>query len=47
MKLFRNNSIGAEGAAKLGEGVSKLVNLTNLNLDFRQKFQFIYGIFII
>ncbi len=28
------NSMGAEGAAKIGEGVSKLLNLTSLNLNF-------------
>ncbi len=33
-KNFRDNSIGDEGAAKLGESVSKLVNLTYLNLNF-------------
>jgi hypothetical protein len=33
-KLIRNNKIGAEGAAKLGEQVSILMNLTSLILDF-------------
>ncbi len=33
--FIRDNGISAEGAEKLCEGVSKLVNLTNLNLDFR------------
>ncbi len=33
-KLIRNNGIGADGAGKLGEGVSKLLNLTTLNLNF-------------
>jgi hypothetical protein len=28
-----NNDIGAEGAAKLGEGISNLLNLTMLNLN--------------
>ncbi len=28
------NYIGAEGVAKLGDGVSKLLNLTSLNLNF-------------
>jgi hypothetical protein len=35
LKFNSNNLIGAEGAEKLGEGVSKLENLTSLNLDFR------------
>jgi hypothetical protein len=35
LKLNRDNKIGVEGAAKLGEDVSKLVNLTGLNLNFR------------
>jgi hypothetical protein len=30
-----NNSIGDEGAEELGEGISKLLNLTTLNLDLR------------
>ncbi len=29
------NDIGVNGAEKLGEGVSKLLNLTSLNLNFR------------
>jgi hypothetical protein len=29
-----SNEIGADGAAKLGEGISKLPNLTILNLNF-------------
>ncbi len=28
------NDIGAKGAAKLGEGISKLLNLSNLSLNF-------------
>ena len=36
------NGIGAEGAEKIGEGVSKLLNLTSLNLNFGQiKFLFL------
>ncbi len=34
LKFNSGNSIGAEGAAKIGEGVSKLLNLTSLNLNF-------------
>ncbi len=34
MKLISNNEIDAKGAEKLGEGLSKLQNLTNLNLSF-------------
>jgi hypothetical protein len=34
-KFIRYNEFGDGGAAKLVEGVSKLLNLTNLNLDFR------------
>ena len=34
LKLISNNQMGAEGAAKIGEGVSKLLNLTSLNLNF-------------
>ena len=34
MNYISQNGIDAEGAAKLGEGVSKLMNLTNLNLNF-------------
>ncbi len=29
-----HNEIGAQGVAKLGEGISKLLNLTFLELDF-------------
>jgi hypothetical protein len=32
--FIRGNDIGDEEAIKLGEGVSKLVNLTSLNMDF-------------
>ncbi len=32
-KLNSENGIGAEGAAILGEGVSKLLNLINLDLN--------------
>jgi hypothetical protein len=35
LKFIRYESIGAGGAAKIGEGVSKLLNLTSLNLNFR------------
>jgi hypothetical protein len=35
MKLNSYDKIGYEGVRKLGEGVSKLVNLTNLNLNFK------------
>ena len=28
-----DNKIGHDGSAKLGEGISKLVNLTNITLD--------------
>ncbi len=35
MKFHRSNGIGSEGAAKLGEGVSILKNLTSLNLNFK------------
>ncbi len=34
LKFISLNDIGTEGAAKLGEGVSKLLNLTSLNLNF-------------
>ena len=33
MNYISQNGIDAEGAAKLGEGVSKLMNLTSLNMD--------------
>jgi hypothetical protein len=32
-KFIRRNGIGAEGAAKLGERVSKLLKLTSLKLN--------------
>jgi hypothetical protein len=32
LKFISDNAIGAKGAAKLGEGVSELVKLTNFNL---------------
>ncbi len=35
MKYNRGNSLGAEGAAKLGESLSKLQNLTTLKLNFQ------------
>jgi hypothetical protein len=35
MKLIRSNQIGDEGAAKLSESLSKLTNLTTLDLNFR------------
>ncbi len=34
LQFNRDNLIGTEGIAKLGKGVSKLVNLTSLNLNF-------------
>ncbi len=34
-KFVSKSGIGAEGAAKLGEGLSKLKILTNLKLDIR------------
>ena len=34
LNFISGNGIGDEGAAKLGEGVSHLVNLTKLNLKF-------------
>jgi hypothetical protein len=33
LKLISNNQIGAEGGTKIGEGVSKLLNLTSLDLN--------------
>jgi hypothetical protein len=33
LKISSQNEISAEGAAKIGEGLSKLLNLTTLNLD--------------
>ena len=35
LRIIRSNSIGAEGAKSIGESISKLVNLTSLNLDLR------------
>ena len=37
LKLISYNEIGEDGAGNLGLGVSNLLNLTDLNLDFRQK----------
>jgi hypothetical protein len=37
-KLNSRNEIVAEGAAKLGEGFAKLINLTSLILNFKYKF---------
>jgi hypothetical protein len=34
LKLYRKNEIGAEGAEKLSESLSKLTNLSTLNLNF-------------
>ena len=34
LKLIRCTTIGAKGAAKIGQEVSKLLNLTSLNLNF-------------
>jgi hypothetical protein len=34
MKLIRGNQIGSEESSKLGEEVSKLVNLISLNMNF-------------
>jgi hypothetical protein len=34
LKFISGNSIGAGGAVKIGEGVSKLFNLTSLYLYF-------------
>ena len=34
-KISRLNEIGYEGAAKIGEGLSKLLNLTTLNLNLQ------------
>ena len=33
LKFISGNKIGINGVAKLGEGVSKLMNLTSLNFD--------------
>ena len=30
---IRNNQIGVEGGSKIGEGISKMLLLTNLSLD--------------
>jgi hypothetical protein len=35
LKFISWNSIGSEGAEKIGEGVSKLLYLTSLNLNLR------------
>ncbi len=34
LKFISENSIDDEGASKIGDGVSKLLNLTSLNLNF-------------
>jgi hypothetical protein len=34
LKLIRSNEIGDKGATKLGEVISKLVNLNSLNMNF-------------
>jgi hypothetical protein len=34
LKIYSLNEIYDNGAAKIGEGLSKLLNLTTLNLDF-------------
>ncbi len=33
LKLISKNPIGAEGETKIGKGVSKLLNLTSLDLN--------------
>ena len=33
LKMISNNQIGAERVTKIGEGVSKLLNLTSLDLN--------------
>ncbi len=33
--ILRNSRFGENGAAKLGEGLSKLQNLNSFNLDIR------------
>ena len=33
LTFLRYNGIGDEGSARLGEGVSKLINLTSLDLN--------------
>ena len=35
LKISRQNKISAEGVAKIGEGLSKLLNLTTLNLNLQ------------
>ena len=40
IESISGNGIGDEGAVKLGESVSKLLNLTCLNLDFLYKYFF-------
>ena len=35
LKISSKNEIGDVGAAKIGEGLSKLLNLATLNLDFQ------------
>jgi hypothetical protein len=37
-KISRLNEIGYEGAAKIVEGLSILLNLITLNIDFQLKF---------
>jgi hypothetical protein len=34
LKFISGNVIGVKGAAKLGEAIKKLLNLTNLALNF-------------
>jgi hypothetical protein len=34
MKIFRNNKIDSESAAKLGQKLSSMQNLASLNLNF-------------
>jgi hypothetical protein len=34
LKISSQNEIGYVGAAKIGEGLSKLLNLTTLNLNY-------------
>ena len=41
MKFIRLSSIGDKGVAELGRGITKLLNLTSLNLNFKLKFSFI------
>jgi hypothetical protein len=33
-EIFSSNGIGNEGAENLGKGISNLLNLSSLNLDF-------------